>query len=293
MLLDRILPTGDLAIKKVLASEENKDVLAGLIEDFFDVVVEDLTIVSPYSIAAYREFSKGGEISVLRHTINDVAATFRTADFVSEAQINKSNFFDERSLLYPLERFCGNYNKAAQMTMDSQGKLIRYSSLRPVYSLNILGYTHFPDDDDALRIFELFDAKRNKRSRKDYLRIGYFELTKSKIETQRQRYWHEYFNTGEAGSGAPEYIQKASSIIEFSNLTEEELNMARTLERAQAIYDADMYGSYIEGKAEGIIEGEAKGKAEGVELLAGLLHEGLSVEEAMNKAMDALKAKDD
>ena len=91
--MDRILPTGDLAIKKVLASEENKDVLAGLIEDFFDVVVEDLTIVDPYSIAAYREFDKGGEIALLRQTIKDVAATFRTADFISEAQVQKSSFF--------------------------------------------------------------------------------------------------------------------------------------------------------------------------------------------------------
>jgi hypothetical protein len=182
------------------------------------------------------------------------------------------------------------------MTIDSKGRPIRYSSLRPVYSLNILGYTHFPDDDDALRIFELFDAKRNKRFTKDYLRIGYFELTKSGIETQKQRYWHDYFNTGVVGPEAPEYIRKASSIIEYSNLTEEELNMARTLERAQAIYDADMYGSYIEGKAEGEAkgkaEGEAKGKAEGIELLAGFLREGLSVEEAMKKAMDVLKAKD-
>ena len=282
--MDRILPTGDLAIKKVLASEENKDILTGLIEDFFDVVVEDLTIVTPYSIAAYREFDKVGEITILRHTIKDVTATFRTADFVSEAQIQKSNFFDERTLLYPLERFCGNYNKAGNMAFDAQGRPLRYSSLRPVYSLNILGYTHFTDDDDALRIFELFDAKRNKRFTKDYLRIGYFELTKRNFETQRQQYWHDYFNTGEVGPEAPEYIRKASSIIAYSNLTEEELNMARTLERAQAIYDADMYGSYIEGVA----EGEAKGKAEGIELLAGLLREGLSVEEAMKKALDSI-----
>ena len=281
--MDRILPTGDLAIKKVLASEENKDILTGLIEDFFDIVVEDLTIVNPYSIAAYREFDKGGEIeiAVLRQTINDVAATFKTADFVSEAQVQKSSFFDERSLLYPLERFCGNYNKAGNMALDPQGRPIRYSSLRPVYSLNILGYTHFPDDDDALRIFELFDAKRNKRHKKDYLRIGYFELTKSRIETQKQRYWHDYFKTGEAAPEAPGYIRKASSIIEFSNLTEEELKMARTLERAQATYDADMYGSYIEGKAEGI------------ELIARLLREGVSVDEALKKAMDTIKTKDD
>ena len=49
--MDRILPTGDLAIKKVLASEENKDILSGLINDFFDVEAEDLNIASPYNIA--------------------------------------------------------------------------------------------------------------------------------------------------------------------------------------------------------------------------------------------------
>ena len=107
------------------------------------------------------------------------------------------------------------------------------------------------------------------------------------IETQRQRYWHDYFTTGEVNPDAPEYIRKASSIIEFSNLTEEELNMARTLERAQANYDADMYGSYIEGEA----KGEAKGITEGVLLLAEFLAEGLSVEEALKKAMDEAKAK--
>ena len=237
------------------------------------------------------EFDKGDEVNVLRQTIKDVAATFRTADFVSEVQVNKSSFFDERSLLYPLERFCANYNKSGYMTLNSQGKPIRYSSLRPVYALNILGYTHFPDDDDALRIFELYDAKRNKRLKKDYLRIGYFELTKSVIETQRQRYWLEYFNTGEVGPEAPEYIRRASSIIEFSNLTEEELNMARTLERAQAIIDAEMYGSYIEGRAEGVAEGEAKGSVKGVELVTSFLREGLSVEEAFTKAMAAIKAE--
>ena len=31
--MERISPTGDLAFKKVLASEENKDILAGLIGD--------------------------------------------------------------------------------------------------------------------------------------------------------------------------------------------------------------------------------------------------------------------
>ena len=91
--MDRISPTGDLAFKKVLASEENKDILAGLIGDFFCIEVEELAIENPYSIAAYVELVKDEKITVLRNTLKDVAATFKTADFVSECQIKKTLFY--------------------------------------------------------------------------------------------------------------------------------------------------------------------------------------------------------
>ena len=57
--MNRISPTNDLAFKKVLASEENKDILGGLINDFFDVVAEEIVIENPYSIEAYIEHVKG------------------------------------------------------------------------------------------------------------------------------------------------------------------------------------------------------------------------------------------
>ena len=245
-ILDKISPTGDLAFKKVLASEENKDILAGLIGDFFNVEVEDLSIENPYSIDAYMELVKGEEITVLRNTLKDVAATFKTADFVSECQIKKTLYFSERSLLYPLERFCRNYNNAEHMQINKAGRLNRYSSMKPVYSLNILGYNHF-DDDDALRIFELYDPERDKKFEKRLLRLGYFELKKPNIETQNQKHWYDYFNESAISSDAPEYIQKASKLIDFVNLTEEERTVAKSLERAQAEYDLEMYSSYIDG----------------------------------------------
>ena len=64
--MKRISPTNDLAFKKVLASEENKDILGGLINDFFDVTAEEIVIENPYSIASYIEHVKGGEVVVLR-----------------------------------------------------------------------------------------------------------------------------------------------------------------------------------------------------------------------------------
>ena len=46
--------------------------------------------------------------------------------------------------------------------------------------------------------------------------------------------------------------------------TSEELYMDRMREKAQAIYEADMYGSYMEGFADGKALGLAKSRAKGL-----------------------------
>ena len=51
--MERILPTSDLAFKKVLASEENKDILAGLILDFFGIIAEDIISIFNKSNETY------------------------------------------------------------------------------------------------------------------------------------------------------------------------------------------------------------------------------------------------
>jgi predicted transposase/invertase (TIGR01784 family) len=261
--LERISPTTDLAFKKVLGSEENKDILAGFIKDFFEVEAEDIVIEKPYSITACKESMSLTEISRLRETLKDVAASFRTADFISELQVKKTSYYEERSLYYPLDRFVQNYNRVGEMKTDASGRLIRYSSLRPVYSMNILGYDLFDDDKDALRIFELYDPKRSKSFIKRLLRIGYFELKKENIETVNQKHWRDYFNTGAVSCGAPVYIKKASKIIEYINLTEGERSMISTLERLEANEHAQLVYHENKGRAEGEIIGEAKGRAEG------------------------------
>ena len=259
--MERILPTSDLGFKKVLASEENKDILAGLIEDFFEIKAEDIVIEKPYSIAVCKEFIETEEITKLRQTLKDVAASFRVADFVSEVQIKKTLFYEERALYYPFERFVQNYSKVEAIKIGSDGKPMRYSSLRPIYAFNILGYTLFEDDSDALRIFELYDPKRNKRF-KELLRIGFFELEKNNIETVNQQHWRDYFKTGEAGPEAPAYIKKASKIIEYVNLSEEERNVISTLERIEANEQAEREYLIIESKAKGKAEGKTEGKIE-------------------------------
>jgi predicted transposase/invertase (TIGR01784 family) len=229
----------------------------------FLIKAEDIIIENPYSIEAYKSIIDGEDVSVLRHTIKDVAASFRIADFVSEIQIKKTRFYDERAIYYPFDRFCKNYSKEGFMQIGTDGKPNRFSSLKPVYALNILGYSHFTDDE-ALRIFELYDPKRKKAFNKKLIHIGFFELSKTNIETPNQKHWHDYFTTGKVSEDAPEYIKKASRLIEFVNLREEEKTVALALEKAQAIYDADMSDAYHDGKDDGIAEGMEKGREEGI-----------------------------
>jgi len=263
--MDRIPPTNDLAFKKVLASVENIEILQGLITDFYEIEITDLAINNPYSIADYKEILDGVEFVQLRHTIKDISATFKISpksaeksDFISELQVRKSRFFDERAMYYPLNRFCQNYNLADNMARDSTGKPNRYSSLRPVYALNVLGYTHFDDrhDDNALHIFEFYDIKRQRRYKRDLIKIAFFELTKTAGLTENQRHWSDYFNTGVVNETAPNYIKRASQLIELVNLAEEEKMIIQALEKAEAIRLAELDQSFYDGRLEGRTEGQ-------------------------------------
>ena len=50
---------------------------------------------------------------------------------------------------------------------------------------------------------------------------------------------------------APDYIRKASHVIEVINLGEEEKKVVQALEKAQAIIDAECSSAFFDGKDEG------------------------------------------
>jgi len=249
--LKKILPTGDLAFKKVFASVENTDILGGLINDFFGIKAEEITITDPYSIDTYRNLQS--DISELRYALRDVSAIFKTADFISEMQVERNQHFEERLMYYLCTRFCANLGVEGRMKMGRDGKPNRYSSLRPVYALNILDFTHY-DDDNPLRVFGFYDHIRHLRPKNEFLHYACFELTKSGMETENQKHWHDYFKLGEVKSEAPDYIRKASEIIDFANLGEEERKMAEALEKARDTMQDELDYSFFEGKKAGIAE---------------------------------------
>ena len=261
--MKRISPTNDLAFKKVFGSDENLDILSGLMNDFFGLSgIEGLKIENPYNISVYQETFKNKVAPKLRYTINDIHATFNTGEFISELQMTKRLFFEERALYYAFKRYADNYNREDRIIYSADGKPIRYSSFLPLYSLNIIGYKHF-NDIEPLRVLQLYDPIRHKRLTKEHVYIAFFELKSDWFETKNQEYWRDYLVTGEADPNAPDYIKKASGIIEQANLTKEELEMVDLMEKAYADEILDRHTAYMDGWDEGKADGKAEGKAEG------------------------------
>ena len=279
----RINPTNDLLFKKMLASPEHTDILGGFIRDFFNIEPEELTLETPYSIRAYTEERGGRDASVLRETRADIRALVRAGTVMAEMQVNNTQFFDRRAFYYSCEAYCSNYNRplppeAAGQSEDGQVKS-RYSTLRPVYAMNILDYTHFENDAKALRIFAMRDKETGEPMPGELLTIGFFELQKPDLPTRNQRHWQTLFVTGGAPADAPDYIRKAAELVSYVNLDKEEREMYDRVTMAEADRDAQIAwgiekgyaAAYAAGYAAGYATGYAAGRLEVAVLMAQVL----------------------
>ncbi|MDR0594918.1 MAG: Rpn family recombination-promoting nuclease/putative transposase [Bifidobacteriaceae bacterium] len=271
----RLRPTSDLAFKKLLASEGHKAVTQGFVEDFFGIRarVEDIRIENPYAIHP-SDLEAGREaLTRLRQTFRDVTVSVGVADVVVEMQMRLTKHFEARSLYYLFNRFNSHYDRAAPSAAG--GPDWRYSSLRAVFSLNILGEP-FREGDAALRMYRLWDPVLGEPMEPELIRAGYLDLTKTAGLTARQEAWRVFLLTGAAPPGAPAYLGEASTMIEYVNLGREEREMVDVMEKAIATYEAEMAYATERAAAQGHAEGHAEGLAEGrAEVAARLLAMGL------------------
>jgi predicted transposase/invertase (TIGR01784 family) len=229
--------------------------------DFFGISPIEIIVTNPYSINDYKEILADGK-AVLREVIPDASYSMKMndpAEGLTELQVRKYHFFEERSVYYTFDRFCKNYNISRELVMNKDGSPNRYSSLRAVYALNILGFNCFPDGD-ALRVLELYDPKRGIKLNKDLIKIAYFELRKDIKESMNYKYWQGFFLTGKVSPDAPEYLRHASEIVKKVNLSKEEQKVAMNIEKARADYDAGIADAYYDGKEEGVLIGEKRGE---------------------------------
>ncbi len=255
-----VLPTNDLSFKKVFSTPENKDILIGIINDFYGLEIVDVQIENPYSIEELnKHFEKNG---YFKTEVDSICTASDNSKFTLEMQVEKLEYFVERSLYYLFTKYCSNYGNEKLMI----SKRSKYSSLFPTYSINILNYEYFLDDA-AIHQFTLYDKKHKiKLADKNLITLGYFELPKDDDSlNQNLRYWKEYFKSGKADENAPDYIKKAGEIISLSNFSKEERHMIDFMEKIEQ--DRIAREIYVENEAmkKGRLEGREKGREEGRE----------------------------
>ena len=257
---DALNPTSDLGFKKILASEDHKTITKGFIADLFglEASLDDIHIVNPYSIDVYDEQAKaGGEVEQrLRQTLRDVTVSVDTVDVTVELQIRVEASFIKRAWYYHTDLYTSHY--------DEKNGANRYASLRPVWSLNILGESVF-ECEHAFHMFTLHDTLLDEPFVPELARIGFFELTKEHDVQESLARWRHFLLTGTVNDTDPDYLKEAASIIRYINLSRQEREMDKILEKAIATDLAIRDYALQQGIKQGIERGIKQGIEQGIE----------------------------
>jgi len=251
-----ITATNNLMFKKMFSSDENKDILQGLIKDFcgLDPTYEEIHIVNPVTIDSYKR-AIDSEETVLRFIESDIAVELRNLNVVVEVQTYRDKHFIARTLHYTFKQYNSNYAVPGKMDISISGSKNKYSSLVPVYSVIVTKEKLFPNDNDAVHTFVLYDTEHQSELDKGWIRMSYLELQKTRITSENRQHWLDFFTTGKASDDAPEYIKKAEEVITLANMTAEERELMELIERAEAKRASEDITVFDDGFEKGIEQG--------------------------------------
>ncbi len=144
----RINPRVDFAFKKLFGSEENKDLLMGLINA---IVAEedqaaDIELKNPYSLPAYQ----AGKMSVL-----DIRAVDKAGRWYNiEMQVSEDLHFDKRALYY-----------WARLVAEQLGEGMIYRQLKKTVSINILDFNFTPSETEFHNLYKITNVTTGEDDR--------------------------------------------------------------------------------------------------------------------------------
>ena len=256
-------PKADLTFKKVFG--QHPDLLMSLLNALLPLS-DDEQIKS----ISYLPTELVPELYSHKNSIVDVLCEDLCGrKFCVEMQMEWSNSFKQRVLF-----------NASKLYVTQAMKKDQYSSLQPVYSLNLVNEVF--EHDMPERFIHNYRIVHDKNSEKviDGLHFTFIELPKftphSISDKRMMVLWLRYLTeidakTTEAPSellNDPQ-IGKALEEVKVSAFTEEELRAYDKFWDGVRVEKSLQYDSFQEGKAEGLAEGEQKGLAAG-ELIAKL-----------------------
>jgi predicted transposase/invertase (TIGR01784 family) len=193
-----ILPTNDLAFKKLLTSEDHKSVTQGFIKDLFkiDVELDKIHFRTPYTIYVVDQ-DDTESTQQLRTSIRDITIEVESADLTVELQIRKEVFFTQRALYYAANLLTAR-KEDSKDTRDQT-----FQAILPVRSLNILGFNMFGCEHAQHTFWLKDDTWTGEQLTLDWLSVGFLELRKSMFVDDRARLWAKFLLSGYAALRNP------------------------------------------------------------------------------------------
>ena len=266
--MKRYKPTNDLLFKKSIGNANHPEIPLGLINDVLGIGATEAHIENPYDITVFRDAVAGNKLLT---TEVDVRVRLQDGSQVLvEIQLPKQEYFFQRVLYYAASRYTADYGSEVS-SRHIHGE--KYGILKPVHSINVLGYVQFPLDSRALRSYVLYDTQGQhpfgadgsaKRSQ-GFFTISFLELAKRADENSNIAHWIDYFSGSDLAPDAPDYIVAACELSRAHAMSKEEIEMFDAIEYANENRACELNYARREGREEGLAEGREEGLTEGRE----------------------------
>jgi predicted transposase/invertase (TIGR01784 family) len=259
----RINPRIDFAFKKLFGSEENKDLLIGLINSIIEPndKIEEVTLRNPYNLADYLQ----DKMSILDiKAVDEKGVVFNV-----EMQIGEDLNFDKRSIYY-----------WSKLVTEQLSEGMMYRQLNKTISINILDFNIIDNENGYHNTYKILNEKTGKSDDlHDMFEMHYIELKKFKkdfddIGKAIDR-WILFLNKFSKlnkrdlpkSMKTDPLIVKAIEAVDRMFDEEERMvyeNRMRVQMDFESRYDSAITKGLMEGRAKGLEEGKAKGLEEGI-----------------------------
>ena len=244
-------PKADLTFKLVFG--EHKDLVMSLLNSLLPIA-ENAPIVS----VEYEPTEMTPQHAGRKNSIVDVRCKDSLGRrFLVEMQMHWSEEFKKRVVM-----------NASKAVIKQVGTSETFTLIQPVFSLNLLNDDKFaPYTDEFYHDYAILNVKHPERSI-DYLRFVFVELPKFKPRNMKEKkmavLWLRFLTEiGEDTDKVPdellenEYISKALSIVEKSNMTSEQLYAYERFWDAVNVENVLASDNYNKGREKGREEGLA------------------------------------
>ena len=272
-------PKNDYAFKRIFGTKKNQDILIHFINDM-------LGFSGNASIKSvdFLQTAQDPEIAAAKQSSVDVMCTDEVGrQYIVEMQVAKGHGFEKRAQYYAAKAY-------SRQMMEKD----RYVNLKEIIFVAITNFVMFPDKVDYKSNHVILDKSTYSHDLRDFsftfMELPKFNKSIDKLHGMVEK-WAYFFKHAEETTedelsqiiGSDAVIKRAYDELNRYSWTKEELNTYEQEEKRELDTLAIRDQLLADGRALGLIEGEARGEArgeanKGLKVAKQLIKSGISID---------------